>query len=138
MADLWLGKKTVLQFDPSTGGWKLVTVIGGQTKDIQRSPINISGSAGEYMLISGTANEQVKVTEVMINVSADTELIFESGWTGTWLTGKLSMPADGDNFFCNAVGTPDQHHFETESGDILVLRLVAGAQVGGWINWYRE
>jgi len=112
--------------------------ILGQTRTIERSIINITGSAGEYMLVTGVAGRQVKVTEVMAIATADTELIFESGWTGTWLTGKLSMPADGDKFFCGACATPDQHHFETESGDILVLNLVAGAQVGGWINWYYE
>jgi len=112
--------------------------IHGQTRTIERSIINITGSAGEYMLITGVAGQKVKVTEVMAIVSADTELIFETGWTGTWLTGKLSLPADGDGFYCGAVATPDQHHFETDSGDILVLRLVAGAQVGGWINWYYE
>ena len=112
--------------------------IHGQTRTIERSIINITGTAGEYMLITGVAGQQVKVTEVMAIVSADTELIFESGWTGTWKSGKLSVPADGDGFFCGACATPDQNHFETESGNMLVLRLVAGAQVGGWINWYYE
>jgi len=151
-ADHILGRKAVWEFDPHTRGWKLVVdadlnisdiqigavAISGQTRTIERSIINITGTAGEYMLITGVAGRQVKVTEVLAIVSAETELIFESGWTGTWVSGKMTTPASGDGFFCGACATPDQYHFETKSGDIFVLRLTAGAQVGGWINWYYE
>jgi len=112
--------------------------LAGQTKPIERDIINITGSAGDYMLVTGTAGERVKVMEVMLITSADTEVIFKSGFTGTWLTGKLSLPSDGDGFYCGAPATPDLFHFQTESGQILVLTLVAGAQIGGWINWYDE
>lgn len=124
-----------VEADLATGS---IVGLAGQTKPIERDIINITGSAGDYMLVTGTAGERVKVMEVMLIASADTEVIFKSSFTGTWLTGKLSLPSDGDGFFCGAPATPDLFHFQTESGQILVLTLTSGAQIGGWINWYDE
>jgi len=112
--------------------------LSGQTKVIERTPINITGTAGEYMLITGTSSERVKVMEFMLIASADTEVIFKSGWTGTALTGPMSLPADGDGFFCGAPATPDLFHFQTNFNEMLVIQLVGGARIGGWINWYDE
>lgn len=106
---------------------------------IERDIINITGSAAaEYMLATGVAGQQIKVMEVMLSSSNLQNVRFLSGWSGTALSGPLHLANSGEGFF---VGTPDgkdAYHFETLSGQILVLDTDAGGQLGGWLNYYVE
>lgn len=106
---------------------------------IQREIIDISGSAAaEYMLATGVAGQQIKLLEVMLISSNLQNVRFLSGWSGSFLTGPLHLANSGDGFF---VGTPDGkdvYHFETVSGQMLVLDTDAGGQIGGWLNYYTE
>ncbi len=171
-AELLMGVPMVLEYDSSTGGFKLVidventlevtfsgvsidvalttedevtAYITGTTslnlggKTVLRAPINISGSAsGETELIAAVGGEKIKVLEAMLIGNADVSVFFQSGFTGTALTGPMSLPSDGDGFF---VGTPAQieaHHFETIAGENLVIDHDANVLLGGWINYYTE
>lgn len=108
-------------------------------KTIVRAVIDVSGSAaGEQTLVAAVGGQKIKVLETMLIGNADVSVFFQSGFTGTALTGPLSLPSDGDGFF---VGTPAQieaHHFETAAGEALVLDIDANVLLGGWINYYTE
>jgi hypothetical protein len=119
----------------STGS---IVGIAGQTRVVQRAVVNISGSGGEFELVAAVASQRIKVTSMMLIVDADTNIHFQSGWTGTAVTGPMSMPADGDGFFLNTPSTPDQHHFQTTPSENLVLDQSAPAAIGGWIQYYTE
>ena len=111
--------------------------LGGKT--VVRAVLNISGIALDQIeLVAAVGGEKIKVIEAMIIGNADVSIFFQSGFTGTALTGPMSLPSDGDGFF---VGTPAQieaHHFETIAGENLVLDLDANVLLGGWINYYTE
>ncbi len=111
--------------------------LGGKT--VVRAVLNISGIALDQVeLVAAVGGEKIKVIEAMIIGNADVSFFFQSGFTGTALTGPMSLPSDGDGFF---VGTPAQieaHHFETIAGENLVLDLDANVLLGGWINYYTE
>lgn len=106
---------------------------------ILRDIINITGSAAaEYMLVTGIAGQQLRVMETMLISSNLQNVRFQSGWSGTALTGPLHLANSGDGFY---VGSPDGvelYHFETESGQMLILDTDAGGQIGGWIIYYYE
>lgn len=115
-----------------------VVGIGGQTKNIQRLPVNVSGTGGEFELVAAVASQRIKVLSAMFITDQDTNAFFQSGFTGTALTGPMSWPADGDGFFLNFPPTPDEFHFETEPGENLVIDQPVAAAIGGWINFYTE
>ena len=100
--------------------------------------VNISGSGGEFELIAANGSNRLKITSMMLIADADTNIFFQSGFTGTAVTGPMSIPADGDGFFLNTPSTPDQFHFESEPGENFVLDQSAAAAIGGWIQYYAE
>jgi len=112
--------------------------IGGITKVIRREVVNISGSGGEFELIAANGSNRLKVTSIMLIADADTNVHIQSGWTGTAVTGPMSLPADGDGFFLNTPSTPDQFHFESQPGENLVLDQSAAAAIGGWLQYFVE
>ena len=108
-------------------------------KTILRAVINVSGSGGEKTLVAAAGGSlKIKVLEVMLISDAAVKAFFQSGFTGTALTGPMSLPADGDGFFLNSPANRDLHHFETAANQALVLDMSAAAAIGGWLNYYTE
>ena len=158
VGDTWLPLVIAGQFtqsDDDPGEWHLVQsdlqrrmhsrafVTGSVSlesgKTIQRAVINVSGSGGEQTLVAAAGGSlKIKVLEVMLISDAAVKALFQSGFTGTALTGPMSLPADGDGFFLNSPANRDMHHFETAANQALVLDLSAAAAIGGWINYYTE
>lgn len=139
-ADLLLGRPMVMEYDVVNRGWRLVADVKIELeKTLQRAVINITGSAAaEYQLVAGVAGQQIRVMEVMLISSNLQNIRFQSGWTGTALTGPLHLQNAGDGFFAGSPDSPELYHFETESGDVLVLDTDAGGQIGGWLIYYAE
>lgn len=108
-------------------------------KTITRAVIDFSGSvASETALVAAIGGQQIKVLEVMLIGNTDVTIFFQSGFTGTALTGPMSLPADGDGFFVETPAQIEAHHFETLSGEALVLDVDANVLLGGWLNYYAE
>ena len=139
-ADLLLGRPIVSEYDVANRGWRLVTDTKIELeKTLQRAIINITGSvAGEYQLVAGVAGQQIRVMEVMLISSNLQNVRFQSGWTGTAITGPLHLANSGEGIYAGSPDSPDLYHFETEAGDILVLDTDAGGQIGGWLIYYAE
>ncbi|NGX44900.1 MAG: hypothetical protein K940chlam2_00040 [Chlamydiae bacterium] len=108
-------------------------------KTITRVVIDFSGSvASETALVAAIGGQQIKVLEAMLIGNTDVTIFFQSGFTGTALTGPMSLPADGDGFFVETPAQIEAHHFETLSGEALVLDVDANVLLGGWLNYYAE
>ena len=109
---------------------------GGRT--ITRAVVNISGSGGEFELVAASGGNKIKVLSAMLIADGDVNIHFQSGWTGTAVTGPMSLPSDGDGFFLNPPAVPEMHHFESVAGSNLVLDMSEAVAVGGWINYFLE
>ena len=144
VSDLVLGVPLVLKYNMATGGFIVVTDPSGggtileQDVTVERAVINISGSAGYNLLVPGVAGKSIRVAEVMLIGHDAMNVHFESGYTGTWLTGPLDMAAAGDGFFAGAPDSSDLYHFTTEAGKALILYRDAAGQVGGWLLYFAE
>jgi hypothetical protein len=139
-SDLLLGRPIVTEYDVANGGWRLVADAKIELeKTLQRAAINISGSvAAEYELVAAIADQQIRVMEVMLTSSSAQNIRFQSGWTGTAITGPLHLANAGEGIYAGSPDSPELYHFETESGDVLVLDTDAGGQIGGWLIYYAE
>lgn len=114
-----------------------LTLSPGRT--IKRDVINITGSsAADYMIVTGTSGERVRLMEALIISSNATNLRILSGFTGTPLTGFMNLPNAGDGFFVGSPESNELFHFESLTGEVLVLQTTAGGQLGGWVLWYTE
>lgn len=107
-------------------------------KTLQRAAINHTGSMGDYELVAAVAGQSIKVTQLYMRGTAACDVVLKSGFTGTWLTGRMSIANDGEHIDADPA-TPGLHAFETASGENLVLTLYdGGAQIGGWLVYYTE
>ena len=144
VSDLVLGVPLVLKYNMATGGYILVTDPSGgnvtleQPVTVQRAIINITGSAGENTLVAAVPGDSIRVSEVMLIGTAAMNVWFQSGFSGTAITGPLNLAAAGDGFFAGAPDSSDLYHFTTAAGQALVLDRDAAGQVGGWLLYYTE
>jgi len=145
IADLVLGVPVVLKYNMATGGYILVTSMGeeyvslGQKVTVERAVINVSGgAAGEDTLVAPVAGKSIRVSEVMLVTHDAMNVRFQSGYSGTYLTGPIDLAAAGDGFFAGAPDSADLYHFTTMTGAALVLERDAGGQAGGWLLYYTE
>ena len=67
----------------------------------------------------------------------DVTVAFESGASGTALTGDMSLAADGNGFVL-PMSEPGKHWFETAAATLLNLELDGAVQVSGVIVYYTE
>ncbi len=106
---------------------------------MQREIINITGSvAAEYMLVTGVAGQQLRVMEIKVSTSNLMNVRLQSGWSGTAMTGPIHLANSGEEFYAGAPDGVEMYHFETLSGQMLILDTDAGGQLGGWIIYYYE
>lgn len=105
---------------------------------MERDIINITGTAGEYMLVTGVAGQQLRVMEIKVSTSNLMNVRLQSGWTGTAITGPIHLANSGEEFYAGAPDGVEMYHFETLSGQMLILDADAGGQLGGWIIYYYE
>jgi hypothetical protein len=109
----------------------------GVDETMIRAPIYFTGSAaGEYMLATGIASQQIRVMEIMINSSSLQNVRLQSGWSGTVIAGPMHLANSGEQFYAGSPDSAELYHFATESGDMLILNSDAGGQIGGWIIYY--
>ena len=98
----------------------------------------ISGAAsGDNTLVAAVSGKQIKVLAVLLVVTGDVDVRFESDADGTALTGVMSLAADGNGFVL-PMSVPGYHWFETVAGELLNLELSAAVQASGCLVYYTE
>ena len=104
--------------------------------DVQRAAISAAIN-GDNTIVAAVAGQQIKVLSMLLIVSGDVDVRFESGAGGAALTGVMSLAADG-NGFALPVAPVGYHWIETVAGQLLNLELSAAVQVSGCITYYVE
>lgn len=98
------------------------------TRDNKFSKIS-AASSGDNTIISAVADQKIRVLMVIIMSGGTVNATFQSGASGTALTGAMPLIANvGFSSGYSEIG-----HFETGFGELLNLSLSGSTQVSGWI-----
>ena len=88
-----------------------------------------AASSGDNTLVAAVTGKKIRVLDVLIIATDAVTTSFESGASGTALTGDMSLAANGGY----APGFNPHGHFETVAGELLNLELGGAVQVDGWL-----
>ena len=130
-----------LSVDLVTGS---VIGIAGQTKIIQRTVVNISGTAAganaEGLLVLGVSSERIKVLSLVIGGEAGFGATIKSGFSGSVIgLMEVNALANGPMTVVPPPPTSDGHWLETETGEDLVVQGdVAEWHAKGFMTYYTE
>jgi hypothetical protein len=86
-------------------------------------------SNGDNTVVAAVTGKKIRVYQVVLISAGTVTVRFESGASGTALTGQMSLVANVGF----ASGWCPVGHFETAAGSLLNLELSAGVSVDGWI-----
>ncbi len=123
--------------DEKTGNYiDLADVAPVDNADIKRAVIRCNTN-GNNTIIAAVTGKSIKVISVLLVAAGAVNVRFESGASGTALTGVMTLTAGGDNFVLPPAA-PGYHWFETADAELLNLELSAGVFVNGCIVYYEE
>lgn len=100
----------------------------GPDEAVFRTAIDVA-SSGDNTLIAAVAGKKIRVYYCILVSSGTVTVRFESGASGTALTGQITL-AVNTGF---ATGYCPLGHFETTAGVLLNLELSDAVSVDGWI-----
>jgi hypothetical protein len=87
--------------------------------------------SGDNTLVAAVTGKRIRVLQCLLVASAAVTVRFESGASGTALTGQMQLAANGGfEADFNPAG-----HFETAAGALLNLELSGAVSVDGWLNY---
>lgn len=90
-----------------------------------------AATLGDNTLVAAVAGKKIRVLDIVV-VSAGTMTIrFESGASGTALTGQMTVAA-ATGF---APGFSPIGHFETAAGQLLNMELSGATSADGWLRY---
>lgn len=100
------------------------------TQVVKRAVID-NATLGDNTLVAAVAGKKIRVLNIVV-VSAGTMTIrFESGASGTALTGQMNVAA-ATGF---APGFDPTGHFETAAGELLNMELSGATSADGWLTY---
>ena len=103
---------------------------------VKRAAIR-GNTSGNNTVVAAVSGKKIKVISVLLVAAGAVTARFESGASGTALTGQMSLAADGD-WFMLPPAPPGYHWFETAAGALLNLELGGAVYVDGCIVYYEE
>jgi hypothetical protein len=86
-------------------------------------------TSGDNEVVAAVAGKKIRVLDVVLVASAAVNVRFESGASGTALTGVMNLAANGGF----APGFNPVGHFQTAASAALNLELSGAQSVDGWI-----
>lgn len=88
-------------------------------------------ASGDNTIVAAVAGKSIHVLSCTLISAGDMTIRFESGASGTALTGQMTVTsASGFKADHNPAG-----HFWTAKGELLNLELSAGTSADGWLNY---
>jgi len=104
------------------------TFLKERQPGLKRAAIDL-GSSGDNTLVAAVSGKRIRVYHIVLVSSGTVTVRFESGASGTALTGQMTLSTNTgfSSGFC-PVG-----HWETEEGELLNLELSDAVAVDGWI-----
>lgn len=103
---------------------------------INRAAISAAGAGDNTIVAAAATGLKIKVLMVHMVAAGAVTAAFESGASGTALTGDMTM-ATGVPFTLGPT-MPGYHLFETAAATLLNLELGGAVQVSGFIVYYVE
>ena len=109
-------------------GYSFTDLIGnGNFRLIPKFAVIDAATSGDNTLVAAVASKKIRVLSLWLVASAAVNTRFESGASGTALTGQANLAANGGYVLpFSPVG-----HFETASGVLLNLELSGAVSVDG-------
>ena len=104
---------------------------------IQRAAINAATSGDNTVIAAAGSGLKIKILGLVLVVTGDVDVRFESGAGGTALTGVISLAADGNGFVL-PMAQHGSHWLETTANALLNLELSGAVQVSGCIVYHAE
>lgn len=98
--------------------------------DIKRAVID-HASNGDNTLVAAVTGKKIRVLQFVIVSAGSVTVRFESGASGTALTGQMTLATGGGV----SSGWNPAGHFETVAGALLNLELSAGVSVDGYLTY---
>lgn len=102
----------------------------GNSLTVKRAVIN-TATSGDNTLVAAVVGKKIRVLNVMLIARGTVLARFESGASGTALTGQMQLYS-GTGF---APGYDKHGHFETGTNTLLNLELSAAVNVDGWLTY---
>jgi hypothetical protein len=90
-----------------------------------------AGSSGDNTVVAAVTGKKIRVLAYALVAAGAVTVRFESGASGTALTGVMSLAANGGL----AVGLNELGHFETAAGVLLNMELGGVVQVSGALSY---
>jgi hypothetical protein len=88
-------------------------------------------TVGDNEVVAAVTGKKIRVTNIVLVAAGTVTVRFESGASGTALTGQIPLIAQ-TGF---AAGFDPTGHFETAAATALNLELSAGVAVHGWLKY---
>lgn len=103
---------------------------GYSVQPIMRAVID-NAVSGNNTLVAAVTGMKIRVYDVILIAAGDMTVRFQSGASGTALTGQMTC-STSSGF---APGFNPFGHFETVAGSLLNLELSTGTSVDGWLMY---
>jgi hypothetical protein len=101
---------------------------GYSVQEIRRAVID-NNSLGDNTIVAAVTGKKIRVLDMLLVAGGATTVRFESGASGTALTGQMSLTTN-TGF---AAGFNPLGHFETAAGELLNMELGGAQTVDGWL-----
>ncbi len=105
-------------------------IKNGATSLTPKFAVITASTSGNNTIVAAVTSKKIRVLDYMLNASGAVNAKFQSGASGTDITGLHYMAAAGDGV---ASSFSPVGKFESASGVLLNLNLSAAVAVGGWI-----
>lgn len=92
-----------------------------------------ASSSGNNTLVAAASGYKIRVVDYLLVAGGAVNAKFQSGASGTDLTGLMDFNASGQG--ARAVQANDEGLFETAAGELLNLNLSGAVQVGGHMSY---
>ena len=107
------------------------TYIAGGVALAPKFAVIDHATSGDNTIVAATSGYKIRVLSVTLVATGTVNVRFESGASGTALTGVINLVA---NTGFSAAASP-WGHFETAGGQLLNLELSGATSVDGWLTY---
>jgi len=104
---------------------------------VARASVSAAASGDNTLIAAAGSGIKIKVLGCILVADGDVDVRFESGASGTALTGRISLAAAGNGFVL-PMAPKGYHWIETAANALLNLELTGNVQVSGCIVYHTE
>jgi hypothetical protein len=104
--------------------------VGTQSATVKFAKID-TATSGNNTIVAAVSGRKIRVVAACVHAAGNVTVKFQSGASGTDLTGAMTVTATGpiQLMYCQF------GHFETAAGSLLNMVLGGVVQVSGWVAY---